>query len=286
VRVFVTGCRGLVGSALLPALRSAGHDVAGADLPECDVTRPESLDLHLEGRPADWVVNLAAFTDVDGSERDPDRAMAVNGEGARQVALACARSGARMLQVSTDYVFDGHRKEPYGEQDEPNPLSAYGRSKLDGERAVAGALAPGRWLVVRGQSLYGSGRKSFPDAILGAAAVKTEIPVVIDQVVQPTWAADFAGALAALLERERTGVFHFAASDACTWNEFAVAVLELAGERRARVTPTTAAALGRPAPRPASSRFSVEKFSGSTGIRPRRWREMLHAYLRSTGRAA
>jgi dTDP-4-dehydrorhamnose reductase len=144
----------------------------------------------------------------------------------------------------------------------------------------------GRLLVVRGQSLYGAAKKSFPDAILRAAGEKGEIPVVVDQIVSPTWARDFAEGLVLLLERGATGLFHLSASGRCTWNEFARAVLEEAGVRGVRITATTASDLGRPAPRPARSDFDLSKFTRVSGAPPRSWRDQLRGYLRSTGRAA
>lgn len=286
MRVFVIGAHGLVGSCLRPLLRDRGHEVQGGDLPEADVTEPRRLEAWVGGARPHWIVNLAAWTDVDGCEGDPARANASNAEGAGNVARLCAARGAKMLHVSTDYVFDGRKGTPYSEEDAADPLSAYGKSKLLGESAVGEALPADRRLVVRGQSLYGEGKKSFPDAILRAAEEKPEIPVVTDQVVSPTWTRDFAEGLAALLEKGASGIVHVSAAGSCTWNEFARAVLEERGVRGARITETTAAALGRAAPRPAYSVFDLGKFERVTGIRPRPWREQLRDYLRTTGRAA
>lgn len=287
MRVFVTGWDGLVGRELRAALAARGRCVVeGGDLPGFDALRAGQLRRRLARLVPDWVVHLAAWTEVDACESDAARALRQNGAAAGFVAREAARAGARLLLVSTDYVLDGAAAGPAAEDRPCRPLSAYGRSKLAGEAAVRAALAPGRWTIVRGQSLYGAGRKSFPDAILRAAAAQREIPVVTDQVVSPTWARDFAGALVALMDLGPGGVFHAAAAGACTWNEFATATLEEAGVTGVRVVPTTAAALGRPAPRPARSVFDTGKFERATGRRLRPWREMLRAYLRSTGRAA
>jgi dTDP-4-dehydrorhamnose reductase len=286
VIVLVAGARGLVGGALGPLLAERGHRVVQGDLPEVDLRRPDALAAWLEGERPDWVVNLAALTDVDGCEKSPGEASACNGAGAGNLAVAASRRGARLLQVSTDYVFEGSARRPLAEGDLPHPLSAYGRSKLEGERAAAAALPPDRLLVVRGQSLYGAGGKSFPDAILDAARTRAGIPVVTDQVVSPTWTRDFAGGLALLMEKGASGTFHLSSAGHCTWNEFAKAVLEDAGVQGVRITDTTAAALGRPARRPAWSVFDLRKFERTTGLAPRPWREQLRAYLRSSGRAA
>jgi dTDP-4-dehydrorhamnose reductase len=286
VRVFVIGSRGLVGSELVPALRARGHEVAETDLPEGDVTRPESLRAVLGAARPDWVVNLAARTAVDDAEADPEGTFAANAEGAGNAARLAASAGARLLQVSTDYVFDGRKGAPYREDDERRPLSVYGKSKAAGEDRVRAALAGDRLLLVRAQTLFGRGGKSFPDAILRLASSRTEIPVVTDQVVQPTWARDLAAWMAALLDRNATGTFHLASADRCTWNEFARAVLEEWGIAGVRIVPTTAAAFGRPAPRPAYSVFDTGRFEEATGIRPRPWREALRAYRRASEVAA
>ncbi len=297
-RVYVTGNQGLVGKALMPVLIRDGMGDFGNDMPFLDIMKPKQLEQRLEearrsdawgGSPAEWVVNLAAWTDVDGCERGaptPDLPWAANAQGAENVAMVCREVGCRLLQVSTDYVFDGRKGKPYTEEDEPSPLSVYGKSKFDGERRASRVLPESQLLIVRGQSLYGKGRKSFPDAILAAAEAKPEVPVVTDQTVQPTWVHDFAEALVALMLKDARGVVHFAASGSCTWHEFARAVLEEAGRDPTKITETTAAALARPAPRPAYSVFDLGKFERLTGVRPRPWREQLRGYLGSTRRAA
>lgn len=293
IRVYVTGSEGLVGKALMPELAKAGWNAQGNDLPALDVRSERKIRQAVgaagnvgewrNGGP-EWIVNLAAFTDVDGCEEEPGgrtRAEAVNATGAENIARVAAGLGASLLQVSTDYVFDGRKGEPYLEDDEPAPLSVYGRTKLEGEKRVLRFVPEGRLLIVRGQSLYGDGRKSFPDSILASAAAKPAVPVVTDQVVQPTWVRDFARGLVELMAKEARGTFHLASSGSCTWNEFARAVLEEEGLDPARITETTAAALGRAAPRPAYSVFDTGKFEGMTGTRPRPWRGQLQEYLRS-----
>ena len=287
LRFLVTGRDGLVGRELRAALAGRPRAVVGGgDLPGLDV-RFRGLLVHraLRFRP-DWIVNLAAWTEVDACEADEPRALLANGRGAGNAAAAARASGARLLQVSTDYVFDGSASSPRTERAPVRPLSAYGRSKRAGEVEAAALLPPGRLLVVRGQSLYGSGRKSFPDAILRAAAAKPEVPVVTDQVVAPTWARDFAGILVGLMERGASGLYHASAAGSCTWNEFARAVLEESGGEPSRITATPGAARGRPAPRPARSVFDLGRLERAAGLRPRGWREQLREYLAESGRAA
>jgi dTDP-4-dehydrorhamnose reductase len=287
VRILVTGWDGLVGRELRrEAARRGGLRLDGGDLPGLDCRDAAAIRRRAARFRPDWIVHLAAFTAVDACEAEPGRALETNGLAAGHAADAGRRAGARVLLVSTDYVLDGEGEDPADESRRPAPLSAYGRSKLLGEQLVRERAAPGRWTVVRGQSLYGAGRKSFPDAILAAAAARPEVPVVTDQVVQPTWARDFAAGLLDLVAADARGLLHLAAAGSCTWNEFARAVLEEAGLDPARIVPTTAAALGRPAPRPARSVFATGRFERATGRRPRPWREQLRDYLRATGRAA
>jgi len=291
VRVLVLGCKGLVGSSLFGPLVAKGAFVAGLDLHDggdvrnLDRLRGTVLALP-DPRSFDWVVNLAAMTAVDACESDPAAADAANAEGARNAALVAGEIGARLLLVSTDYVFDGARSEPYAETDAPNPLSVYGRSKLRGEERAREVLDPRRLLVVRGQSLYGEAIKSFPDAIARAARDGKPVRVVTDQVVSPTWAADFAAGLVDLMVGGADGLFHLSASGHCTWFEFAEFVFREWRIDRARLEPTTVESLGRPAPRPAWSVFDLRKFETAAGRTPRRWEDQFLDYSRSKGRAA
>jgi dTDP-4-dehydrorhamnose reductase len=263
--------------------------VRATDLPDGDVTKPERIRSVLGSWQADWIVNLAARTAVDDCEADPEGTFAVNAIGAENAARLAAGAGARLLQMSTDYVFDGRKGSPYSEEDGRNPLSAYGRSKAEGEDRVRAVLPPDRLLLVRAQSLYGRGPKSFPDTIRTLAKTRPEIAVVTDQVVQPTWARELADWLARLVGLGgggASGDFHVAASGSCSWNELARAVLQEWAIAGVRITDTTAAALGRPAARPACSVFDTRKFEERTGVRPKDWRAQLGEYRRSQEAAA
>jgi len=283
MRILVTGARGLVGGPLVRRL-SPAHEVLGLDLPELDVRDADACAAAVTRFRPDRVMHLAAWTDVDGAEKDPAGAAAVNDAGTRNVASACRAAGAAMLYVSTDYVFDGRKTSPYREDDPVAPLSAYGRTKLAGEDHVR-AIAPS-WWIVRCQSIYGAGRKSFVDAILGAARAGDPLSVVADQRVQPSWCEDVAEAIAAVLLRAPFGVYHVANSGSCTWRECAQAALELAG-LRVEVAAKTAtqhaaerAAKGlKTATRPANSVFDCTKLTEATGHVMRPWRDALSAYL-------
>jgi dTDP-4-dehydrorhamnose reductase len=275
VRVLVTGAKGQLGVELLEVL-GQDHDVVGLDLPELDITKPEATRVIADARPA-WVVHAAAWTDVDGCERDPARALLVNGEGTRRVAEACRAVGAGVVYLSTDYVFDGRKGAPYVETDPVSPLSAYARSKVAGEEAVR-AVAP-RWAIVRTAWLFGVSGKNFVKTIVEKAAVGGPLRVVDDQVGSPTYARDLAEAIGQLVSRDLTGTYHLTNAGSCSWYAFTCAIVEEAGLAHVAVAPMTTAELGRPAPRPAISVLANPAWVAS-GMRPLRpWREALSAML-------
>jgi dTDP-4-dehydrorhamnose reductase len=218
---------------------------------------------------------------VDGCERDPARATLVNGDGTRNVADACAAAGAPLVYVSTDYVFDGRKDGPWVETDPTHPLSAYGRSKLAGEEHVRERVRA--WTIVRSQSIYGAGKKSFVDSVVARADAGGELAVVTDQTVSPTWAEDLAEALAAGLQAGVRGLYLVANAGACTWHECARAALDLTGHARVPIREILAAELARPAPRPANSAFDCSRFERDAGVRLRPWRDALAGYLRLRG---
>ncbi len=273
MRILVTGARGQLGVELLRSLAPLG-EVLGLDLPELDITQPGTAAQLAAARP-DCVVHAAAATDVDGCEREPARALAVNAEGTRRVAEGCRRAGARLLYLSTDFVFDGAQRTPYGEEDAPAPLSAYGRSKLEGEWA---ARAAPRWTVVRTAWLFGPHGTNFVKTILGKAAAGEALRVVDDQVGSPTYAPDLAAAIAGILARDLAGIFHVTNTGACSWYDFAREILKQAG-LVAPLAPISSAELDRPARRPAYSvlAHTALRRAGLPPLRP--WPEALAAML-------
>ena len=271
--VLVTGAAGQVGQALqreLPSARFLPHS-------ELDVTVPTAV--HEAARGADVIVHLAAMTDVDGCERDPKAADAVNSLGTRNVAEAAEDTGARVIYVSTNYVFDGTKIEEYAEEDRPAPLNAYGRSKLAGESEVLGR---GRNLVVRTSWVFGGGR-NFVKAILGAAKRRGDVDVVHDQVGRPTWHRDLAAALAELAREEMTGVLHVAGEgEPGSWADLARATLKAAG-LTARVNNVDTAAYqhqdgSRAATRPANGALLLQK-ARREGVRLGDWNTSLREYV-------
>jgi dTDP-4-dehydrorhamnose reductase len=279
MKVLISGGKGLLASDILPFL-GGRFDLAVYDIDEWDITSAskgkELMDLH---RP-DVVLNLAAVTDVDGCEDREELARQVNAQGAGTVAGLCAAAGARLVHMSTDYVFDGTKGSPYREDDEPGPASAYGRTKLAGERMVLERL-PGA-AVVRTQWLYGKGGKNFVDTITGLARQHGKVRVVNDQRGSPTWARDLAAPIISIMEKGLGGIYHVSNSGSCTWFEFAKAIFSILN-MDVEVSPISSGELGRKAARPASSVFDLTKLEGSTGIRMRGWMDALREYLAAGG---
>jgi dTDP-4-dehydrorhamnose reductase len=257
VRTIVTGAGGMLGQDLVRL--SGGVALTHAEL---DVTDRAAVRDAIG--PDDLVFNCAAWTDVDGAEENEAEATRVNGDGARNVAEAAGT----VVYVSSDYVFDGRKGEPYVESDAPAPLSAYGRSKLAGERATAEANP--RHFVVRSSWLFGAGGRNFVETMLGLGP---EVRVVDDQVGSPTFTGHLAEALLPLAGTEDHGVHHLAASGSCSWFEFAREIFARAGVDT-RVEPCSTDEFPRPAPRPAYSVLRSERGHGLPG-----WREGLDAYL-------
>jgi dTDP-4-dehydrorhamnose reductase len=264
----------MLGRAVVETAGRLGHDVRGAPRSALDVTDADAVDRAVREQRAQAVVNCAAYTDVDGAESDRAAADAVNSVAAGHVAAAAARVGAAIVHVSTDYVFDGAKREPWLESDPTAPLGVYGETKLAGERAVARANPS--HAIVRTAWLFGAGARNFVDTMLALGTQRDEVRVVTDQVGCPTWTGHLAGALVALAERPRaTGIHHIAGGGSCSWNELAVAVFERAGIA-CRVLPATSDEFPRPARRPAYSVLGSER-ADALVLAP--WRHGLEQYL-------
>lgn len=270
--ILVVGANGMLGRDLTSLL---GGRSRGVDLGDIDITSLESTERVLTALRPSVVVNCAAYTDVDGSETNRDLAMEVNGEGVGHLALVTRGIGAKLVQISTDYVFDGSKGTPYVEDDPARPLSVYGESKLLGE---TNAAANPDHLIVRTQWLYGLHGKNFVETMLRLAKEKDQLSVVDDQIGSPTWTVDLAAALAALIEKGCRGVYHAANAEFCSWNGFARAIFQEVG-LAVTVQGMTTAELNRPAPRPLYSTLDCGKLVRDTGFQPRSWREALRIYL-------
>ncbi|WP_353988431.1 dTDP-4-dehydrorhamnose reductase [Ruicaihuangia caeni] len=282
-RILVAGAGGMLGHDLMTVLE--GRDAVGLGRAELDVTDLASVRAAVRETgigSGDAIINAAAYTRVDDAEADEDRAYAVNATGARHLAIVAAEAGARLLQVSTDYVFDGTASTPYAEDTPRNPVSAYGRTKAEGERLALEAHPAGAF-IVRTAWLYGEHGGNFPATMLKLAASRPTVSVVTDQVGQPTWTMDLAKQLVALIDADApAAVYHGTNSGQASWYEFARAVFGEAGLDPARVEPTDSASFVRPAPRPAYSVLGHDGWARA-GVPPMRdWREALFEAV-STG---
>lgn len=271
MRTLITGANGMLGRDLQAAL--AGREVTALGRADLDVTDAAAVDDAVRGH--DVVINCAAYTKVDDAETHEDDAYAVNATGAGNLAASAAAVGARIVQVSTDYVFDGHATAPYAEQTPRAPISAYGRTKAVGEELVL-ERNPGGAYIVRTAWLYGQHGPNFAKTMLTLAGSRETWSVVDDQLGQPTWTADLAAQIVALVDADApAGIYHGTNSGAATWFEFARAVLEESGLDPERITPTDSSAFVRPAPRPAYSVLGHDAWAAAGLAEMRPWREAL-----------
>jgi dTDP-4-dehydrorhamnose reductase len=276
MKILVTGHRGILGRALMVELKRRGVDVTGVDVAEMDVADAGRVSAVVSRERPGAIINCAAFTAVDACEARRDLCFAVNAEGAGNVAAAAAEAGARVVQLSTDYVFDGLSRVPYAEDAEPAPLSAYGESKWEGEKRVAAAAAD--YLIVRTAGLFGVGGVSFVSKILARAKSGEPLAVVNDQWSSPTYAGHLAAALAELIGVDFTGIVHVVADGVASWYDVAGEILKLTGIS-VPLTAISAAGLERPASRPRFSALDYARYTALTGRVMPHWREGLEAYL-------
>ncbi|HVO58739.1 MAG TPA: dTDP-4-dehydrorhamnose reductase [Dongiaceae bacterium] len=277
MRILVLGARGMLGRDLLDEWSSEKSDqVIPAGSAEADLREFDQVRALVEKARPEWIIVSAAYTDVDGCERNPELAFAVNGTGVGNVARAAQSTGSRVLLVSTDYVFDGQGTRPYEINDPIAPLSVYGKSKAAGEAALQ-ADAPQGWVIARTSWLFGVHGPSFPAKILQAADSRPELSVVNDQIGSPTYTRDLARAIRQLVQKGAHGIFHVTDEGVCSWFDFAREILALSG-RSNPVLPITTDQSARPARRPAYSVLSPASLH-AVGIRTRPWQEALRAFL-------
>lgn len=285
--LLVIGHKGMLGSALM-RLTGPEWEVTGADLGDVDITNEGSVTSLMDRTRPDLVINCAAMTDVDGSETRYETALMVNGAGPGIIARAAGKIGAGLVHISTDFVFDGAKTTPYEEDDPPNPISAYGRSKLEGEKAVmANATAP--WWIVRTSWLFGPGGKNFVDTMARLSLTRPQLRVVADQTGRPTFTEDLAHALL-LLVKAPSGLYHYSNSGVATWHELASESVKIMRDMGATVVTHEIEAITtdqypRAARPPAYSVMSTEKFSRATGLIPPPWQDALRRHLHANGLA-
>jgi dTDP-4-dehydrorhamnose reductase len=270
VRVLVTGAGGQLGMELAEILPGRGYEVAALTRRDLDVADLDAVKRAVETHSPELIVNAAAYTNVDGCETETALAYSVNALGPRNLAQVCEQRGCELLHVSTNYVFDGEGDRPYEPFDLPNPISAYGRSKLAGEEYVKHLAS--RWYVVRSAGVYGRGH-NFVRTMLRMAAEREVLKVKDDEFISPTYARDLAEGIADLMRTGRYGLYHLTSAGSCSWYEFTREIFRLAGVE-VEVVPISRSEYPLPAARPANGLLSS---LGSPKLR--HWREALSDYL-------
>jgi dTDP-4-dehydrorhamnose reductase len=250
-------------------------ELTPASFRDADIRNHEQVEGLISATRPEWIVLTAAYTDVDGSERDPEAAFAVNGKGTENVASVAQKYGAKVLYISTDYVFDGKGTRPYEPADPIAPINVYGESKARGEQAIQTSLRD--WCIVRTSWLFGASGSSFPEKILRAAETRPELSVVSDQVGSPTYTRDLAAAIRGLVHADARGFVSVTNSGTCSWFEFAKEILRQAGKSNP-VKPIDTVQAARAAKRPAYSALSPAALH-ALGITMRHWRETIPPYL-------
>ncbi|MEN8149477.1 MAG: dTDP-4-dehydrorhamnose reductase [Planctomycetota bacterium] len=283
MKILVTGAAGMLGSALVSRL-SPDHDVTGVDVGDFNLANLDITVRSVREAAPDVLVNCAAWTDVDGAEANETGAFLVNAVGAKNAALAANEAGARILQVSTDYVFDGRTDTPYIESDPVSPCGVYGRSKWMGERFVMDVAD--RWTIVRTQALYGAQGPSFVKAISARVAAGEALSVVEDQTVSPTRAADLADAIARIVAEGTPGIYHASSRGMCTWFDFAQEICAGLGKADHPISAMKSEYLDRPAPRPAFSVLRNLHLELTIGDVLPHWKEALATHLQETAENA
>jgi len=274
MRVLIIGANGMLGRDILR--QWPNDEILAADVQDADIRDLEQVHKLIARSRPDWVILTAAYTDVDGAEKNPELAHAVNGTGTENVARAAREFGARLFYISTDYVFDGTASRPYEISDPIHPLNVYGASKAAGEAAVQ--KYADQWCIGRTAWLFGALGASFPEKILQASTTRTELKVVADQVGSPTFTRDLASAIFTLVHIDARGIFHITNSGSCSWLEFAAEVLRQAGRDSVHVLPSTTAEAGRLAQRPLFSILSPVSLN-ARGIHVRNWKDAVAVYL-------
>lgn len=281
-KILLLGSTGQVGQELLRTLPSLG-EVITLTRQDLDFSQPENIFDSVAEISPDIIVNSSAYTAVDKAETDADTATMVNAKAPEALAKAAQSMGAKLVHISTDYVFDGTNHTPYKETDSTNPLGVYGRSKLEGEEAVKQC---DRHVILRTAWVYGSrGHGNFVKTMLRLGKERTELKVVADQIGSPTWSYDIAEAIANLLSNDvESGIYHFASSGVASWYDFAVAIFAEAKQlgyplKIESVLPITTADYPTPAKRPHYSVLSKAKYTDAAEIYPPYWRDSLMKML-------
>lgn len=282
MKILVIGSYGMLGRDLVNRLSSLsnqknpGNEVVAADREHVDITHGEDASKFIIQIKPDVIINCAAFSNVDACETQISEAFAVNADGARNVALAGKKTGAKVIHISTDYVFDGMKNEPYLETDKPNPISVYGKSKLEGELAVQ--EIGGNYVIIRTAWLFGPYRNNFVTTILELGRKNRSVSVVTDQHGSPTYTTDLSDAIRTAVSKDLRGVYHVTNSGTCSRYEWAQKIFELTGNQ-VSILPLKTADYKRAARVPRNSSLYCTKYTTTTGRKMRPWQDALREYI-------
>lgn len=277
MRILLTGAQGMLGRDLCRIL-APEHILIPIDIHEVDIRQHRALVNYLRKESFDIIIHSAAYTDVDGCEQNPNLANSVNGLGTKYIAEFARDTGTELVYVSTDFIFDGRKTEPYLESDIPNPLSVYGKSKLDGERYIQELI--NQYYIVRTSWLFGKHGKNFVDTIIKKAEANEILRVVNDQIGSPTYSLDLAEAIGLLIKTKNYGIYHISNSGTCSWYEYAYEILKYKGiAANTKVVSISSTELDRPAKRPQYSKLNTAKYEHLTGNKLRSWQEAVKDYL-------
>ncbi len=276
MKVLVTGVKGQLGHDVVNELTSRGMEAVGVDIDEMDITDAASVNQVIGQAAPDAVIHCAAYTAVDAAEDNEAVCRKVNVDGTRNIAEACKKTGAKMLYISTDYVFDGQGTRPWEPEDERHPLNVYGQSKCDGEIAVQETLD--NYFIVRIAWVFGLNGKNFVRTMLKLAENHDSLTVVNDQFGSPTYTYDLSKLLVDMIQTDKYGIYHATNEGICTWYEFACEIFRQAGIS-IKVAPVSAAEYPAKAKRPENSRMSKEKLTENGFERLPSWQDALKRYL-------
>lgn len=278
MRVLVTGAKGQLGTDLMNELKKQGLEGIGVDIEEMDITDADACMRVISEANVDAVIHCAAYTAVDAAEDNVELCRKINGEGTRNVALACKAADVKMMYISTDYVFDGKGRRPWEPDDHRDPLNVYGMTKYEGEIAIEELLE--RYFTVRIAWVFGVAGKNFIKTMLRLGKERGAVSVVNDQVGSPTYTYDLARLLVDMIQTEHYGRYHATNEGECSWYEFAVEIFRQAGMEEVTVTPVSSSEFAAKAVRPENSRMSKEKLSDKGFTRLPKWQDALSRFLK------
>lgn len=276
MKVLVTGVKGQLGYDVVKELEKRGMEAVGVDIEEMDITDAASVDKVIKEAAPDAVIHCAAYTAVDAAEDNEEICRKVNAEGSQNIANVCKELDIKMIQISTDYVFDGEGTRPWEPEDERHPLSVYGQTKYEGELAVQNTLE--KYFIVRIAWVFGINGKNFVKTMLNLGKTRDHLTVVNDQYGSPTYTYDLARLLVDMVQTDKYGVYHATNEGICTWYEFACEIFRLAG-LDVKVDPVTSDQYPAKAKRPSNSRMSKEKLTENGFEKLPAWQDALERYI-------